>query len=411
MTGSTSLKEKPHGGGALSLAKPGPRHAERQNGVSCGDSASGALRGERSELIRVRKKRKSRKVRKFLIAVLIIDALFIVCAVGALAFYVYSIDAAMAPQGSDAQQLKSALAQDGADGAVDDASSQPFYMLVLGSDAREGDTFSRSDVMILLRVAPENGNITMVSIPRDTKVEIEGHGTQKINAAYAFGGSAGAIEAVSAFAGVPISHYAEIHFDELEELVDDLGGVWVDVPVSNDQTGSSNTGQRIDAGYQLLSGSQALAFARERYGYERGDFQRADNQKLIAQAVVRQVLDQQPIDLPYTISKLSRCITTDFSIADIVGIAQKVKSAGLSFYSATVPSTTETIDGISYTITLDDEWGQMMARVEEGDDPNAAAGAAAASGAVAVPDASGTMGERAALDFPHSETLEGETDL
>lgn len=155
---------------------------------------------------------------------------------GAFALYLHSLDSAMGFKSQeDKDSMRAAMLKTN---PVEDK-SQAFYMLVLGSDARVNDATSRSDVMILLRVDPTKGKITMVSIPRDTKVEIEGHGTQKINAAYAFGGAAGAVTAVSQFAGVPISHYAEVHFDELEQLVDDLGGVWVDVPVSNNQTGAS----------------------------------------------------------------------------------------------------------------------------------------------------------------------------
>ncbi len=316
--------------------------------------------------------------------------LVLAAAGAAFGLYLNSLNQSMAPKGDDAWQLKSALVGD----AQSQDRSQPFYMLVLGSDAREGDTVSRSDVMILLRVDAANGKVTMVSIPRDTKVEIEGQGTQKINAAYAFGGAAGAVKAVSEIAGVPISHYAEIHFDELQELVDDLGGVWVDVPVSNNQTGASNTGERIDAGYQLLSGEQALAFARERYGYERGDFQRADNQKLVAQAIMKQVLDQQPTQLPGTVSKLAQCVTTDLSVADVVSLALTMQSAGqTTFYSATVPSTTATENGVSYTITLEDEWKAMMARVDIGGNPN---------GTGEVP----SQAEQAAANTPN--TSEGE---
>ena len=344
-----------HGGGRSSAQSP-----VRYPGGACPSSAN-------PDVIRVRKKHKSHKARKRALIALAAVLAVLALAGTALGLYVHSLDAAMAPKdGDDPWQLKSALAGGGETQEKD----QPFYMLVLGSDAREGDVTSRSDVMILLRVDPAGGKVTMVSIPRDTKVEIEGHGTQKINAAYAFGGAAGAVSAVSEMAGVPISHYAEIHFSELEQLVDDLGGVWVDVPVSNDQTGASNTGQRIDAGYQLLSGEQALAFARERYGYERGDFQRADNQKLVAQAIVKQVLDQQPAQLPGTVSRLAQCVTTDFSVADIVSLALSMQQTGVTFYSATVPSTTATEDGVSYTITLEDEWRAMMARFDVGGDPN-----------------------------------------
>lgn len=286
---------------------------------------------------------------------------------GAFALYLHSLDSAMGFKSQeDKDSMRAAMLKTN---PVEDK-SQAFYMLVLGSDARVNDATSRSDVMILLCVDPTKGKITMVSIPRDTKVEIEGHGTQKINAAYAFGGAAGAVTAVSQFAGVPISHYAEVHFDELEQLVDDLGGVWVDVPVSNNQTGASNTGQKLNSGYQLLNGSQALAFARERYGYTRGDFQRADNQKLVAQAIVKQVLDQQPTELPGTIQELAGCVTTDLSVSDIASLAQQFQSTGVTFYSATVPSTTQTIDGVSYTITVQDKWDEMMGLVNQGKDPS-----------------------------------------
>ena len=201
-------------------------------------------------------------------------------------------------------------------------------------------------------------------------VKIEGYGTQKINAAYSYGGTAGAVSAVSKFAGVPMSRCAVIHFDELKQLVDDLGGIWVDVPVSNDETGASNTGQQINAGYQLLNGEQALAFDRERYGYTRGDFQRADNQKLVVQAIVKQVLEQQPTELPGTIQKLAECVTVNYSVSDLIALAQQFQSTGVTFYSATVPSTTATIDGVSYTITIQDKWDEMMELVKQGKDPS-----------------------------------------
>ena len=100
------------------------------------------------------------------------------------------------------------------------SNEDPFYMLLLGSDAREYSNDARSDVMILARVDATEGTLHLISIPRDTMVEIEGHGVQKVNAAYSFGGPSEAVQVVSEFAGVPISHYAEIHFDEFIELIE-----------------------------------------------------------------------------------------------------------------------------------------------------------------------------------------------
>ena len=88
-----------------------------------------------------------------------------------------------------------------------------YYVGIFGSDARKGETASRSDVTMLARIDPDKGVVDLVSVPRDTMIELEGHGTQKINAALAFGGPAGAVRALSAFAGVPITHYVEVHFE------------------------------------------------------------------------------------------------------------------------------------------------------------------------------------------------------
>lgn len=338
-----------------------------------GSTASGQANGLRpapdltktEDIIRVRKKPSRGK------KAVLVTLLALVCVLGlaggAAALYLNSLNQALSFDDKEEEsQLRAALAA-----PTPEAKEKPFYLLLLGSDAREGDEASRSDVMILLRVDPEKGQLTMVSIPRDTMVDLPGYGRSKINAAYAYGGASGAVEAVKKFTGVPISHYAEIHFQELEQLVDALGGVWVNVPVTNDQTGSSNSGMRLDAGEQLLNGEQALAFARERYGYERGDFQRADNQKILLQAIIKKVLSLSPIDLPGTIQQLASCVTTDYSVTDIIALAQKFQGAGsIAFYSATVPSSTMTLDSVSYVVTDQAAWTDMMQRVNAGADPN-----------------------------------------
>lgn len=107
---------------------------------------------------------------------------------------------------------------------------------------------------MLARVDTETGTVHLVSVPRDMMVEIEDHGTQKINAALAFGGPAGAVRALSAFAGVPITHYVELRFEQLVELVDRLGGVTVDVP---EGFTSDTSGITLAAGTQTLNGEEA----------------------------------------------------------------------------------------------------------------------------------------------------------
>lgn len=246
------------------------------------------------------------------------------------------------------------------------SAEDPFYVLILGSDARESDSGSRSDVIMLARVDPSSGSVSLVSIPRDTMVTINGS-TQKINAAYAHGGSAMAVRAVSEFAGVPISHFVSVHFEELEEIVDMLGGVWVDIP---ENISAGNGGMSFKAGNQLLTGQQALAYARERYTVSGGDFGRAQAQRQIVEAVIRQVLASSPVELPGLISQLANCITTDLSVTDIVGYAQEFLGKDLTVYSAICPSYTLSQDGVSYVATMFDEWKRMMQLVDAGLDPN-----------------------------------------
>ena len=117
--------------------------------------------------------------------------------------------------------------------------NQPFYMLLLGSDSREGSGTStnateqgdqqRSDVIMLARIDAPNKQVTLVTVPRDTPYTMPDGSVQKINETYNVGGAALTIKAVSEVTGVPISHYANVHISELEAIVDSLGGIEVHV--------------------------------------------------------------------------------------------------------------------------------------------------------------------------------------
>ena len=318
------------------------------------------------ELVRVRKKRKKHgKAKKIVLIVLAVLVVLCVAVGAAVALYMNSISDSMKMDSQQQSELDSVL--------TESTVQEPYYVLLLGSDARETDATSRSDTMILVRIDANVGKATLVSIPRDTKVEIEGHGTQKINAAYAFGGPAGAVQAVENLSGIEISHYAEIHFDELETAVDQLGGIWVDVPVSNNQTGASHSKYEFNEGLQKMNGEQVLAFARERYGYNEGDFQRAENQRIVVQSLADTVLSLPATELPGAVQSLASCVSTDYDINELISLAQTFQQAEhYYFYSAMVPSTTQTIDGVSYAITLEDEWAGMMQMVDTGQDPSKA---------------------------------------
>lgn len=303
-------------------------------------------------------KKKMSKGKK--IALSIVGALVVVLlgVGGALAWWVSGVGNSMGFEDeTQMNDLQDALATANKDEA--------FYMLVLGSDAL-GDETSRSDVIMLSRIDPATGTVHLVSIPRDTMVTIEGYGTQKINAAYAYGGPALAVKTVSEFAGVPISHYAEVHFDELESLVDTLGGVTVNVPQG---FSVGYGGISFSTGEQTLSGKEALAFARDRTHVAGGDFGRAQAQRLVAEAIIKEVLATPATELPGVIGEAAGCVSTDMGLTDIIDLALSVQGKGLTLYSAACPSYTKNVNGVSYVCTMFDEWKTMMQLVDAGLDP------------------------------------------
>lgn len=247
--------------------------------------------------------------------------------------------------------------------------NEPFYVLLLGSDSRDADDFtgSRTDTNILTRVDPVNKVVTMVSIPRDTKIDLPGYGTQKFNASHAFGGIPGVIREASKLCGVEISHYVEIGFDGVIDLVDSIGGVEVDVPY---YINDADAWVEIQPGYQTLSGWDALGFARSR-AYADGDFTRTSNQRILIQAIVDKVLNFNMTQMERAIRSGAKIVDTDMSLIDIFSLALAFKD-GFTMYSIMVPSTTGMIGDASYVFCDYEGLANVMKAVEAGKDPNEA---------------------------------------
>jgi LCP family protein required for cell wall assembly len=149
---------------------------------------------------------------------------------------------------------------------------QPVTVLVLGYDHRswEKDQTSRSDTMILMRLDPKRKSLTVLSMPRDMRVDIPGHGENKINAAYSFGGATLALETVRSVLNVKINYLITVNFTGFRRVVTDVGGVYIDVERryfnQNGQPGSGDyTNIDLKAGYQKLNGPDALAYVRYRH--------------------------------------------------------------------------------------------------------------------------------------------------
>jgi LCP family protein required for cell wall assembly len=159
---------------------------------------------------------------------------------------------------------------------------EPVFVLIVGNDARPGDLVSRGDALQLVGVNPGTGQGTILNIPRDVYVPIPGRGTDKINAAHTFGGPVAQANAVAAMVGVPIPYVISTGFDGFMQMVDELGGVDVDVPMSMADPAS---GAYFSAGTNQMLGGEALAFARNR-NVQGGDFTRSHNQGLLILAAL-----------------------------------------------------------------------------------------------------------------------------
>jgi LCP family protein required for cell wall assembly len=296
---------------------------------------------------------------KFAIGLSIPVALILAVVIAAFGFMM-SIDSKLAIDPVEMGDLEQALAPKAAD------PQEPYYVLVLGSDAREGDTVSRSDTIMLCRLDPETKRVSILSIPRDTKVELEGYGTQKINAAMVYSGPAGAVDAVSDFVGVNISHVVMIDFEGFVDVVDELGGVTINVP-----SYSSYNGIELQPGVQTLTGEQALTFVRDRKNYNLGDFQRGANQRTFLKAVVKKVLQAPATDIPGLVNSLAGGARTDLTTTQFIDLALSFQGmdADADMYVGQVPSTTATIDGVSYVITIEDEWAPVREKYVNGTVP------------------------------------------
>ncbi len=322
------------------------------------------------EYLRVQRlKRKKGRRKKALLITLIVVAVLLLGGAGAAWAYYASLEGSL-HKNVDENLLDSLT--------VNDSPSDPFYMLLIGSDKSAdrdesgefGETY-RTDSMILVRVDPKDKKVTMVSIPRDTKVNLPGYGYQKINAAYAFGGAGGAVDAVSELAGVKINHYAEVDFDGFRAVVDALGGIDVEVPM---EINDDEAGGHVDAGLHTLNGEEALILARSRHTYDdygAGDNMRAANQRLILSAIVKKVMASDVGTLTSTVSTLANYVTTDFSVASIVGLAQNLQGidAENNVYTASVPTTSSYEDDIWWEVVNTTEWQTMMKRVDQGLSP------------------------------------------
>jgi LCP family protein required for cell wall assembly len=233
-------------------------------------------------------------------------------------------------------------------------------ILVLGSDARPAGTKepganvggpSRSDVMMLVRTG--GGHAGRLSIPRDTLVDVPGHGLGKINSAYYFGGPALAIQTVKQFLGIQVNHVLLINFTNFPQLVDAMGGVTYtgSCVVSYISGGFRNGGftLRLQSGTHHLDGAQALALARTRENHcnpRENDLTRELRQQKLLLDMKSQMLSLSGfIRLPWIGWALPQAIETDMGAPTLAGVLASMELAGNAKTALLSPTGAEVYNG------------------------------------------------------------------
>lgn len=234
----------------------------------------------------------------------------------------------------------------------------PNTILVLGGDARQKGNAepgasvggpSRSDSILLMRVG--GGKSARLSIPRDTVVNIPGHGRAKINAAYAVGGPSLAIQTVEQFLGIDVNHLVEVNFGNFGAFIDALGGI--NVPTgcvrSDINGGRSNGGYslRLRAGKNHLSGKQALALARTRHNDckpAENDLTRAKRQQHILAAIKGRLVSPATFfRAPWVAWQAPKAIRSDMGGPTLLGLFGAVQIGGNAQTRVLKPSGFETL--------------------------------------------------------------------
>jgi LCP family protein required for cell wall assembly len=263
-----------------------------------------------------------------------------------------------------------------------DSASEPSTFLIIGSDSRanlpsdfEGSFGNfggaRADVIMLLQVIPREDRAQLISIPRDFRVEVEGHGTQKVNAAYAYGGASLLVSTLRRATGLPIHHYVEVDFVGFAAIVDEVGGVSLNFPYP---ARDRKSGFHVEAGRQLLGGEMALAYARSRsyqelrngtwVSVDANDIGRTHRQQQLVFGILSRM--KRPSTLTQAddiVRSFGAYLEVDAALIDrgVVDLGWELRGLRAeNIEAATLPTTTQIIGGIYYEVPTEPEATSML---------------------------------------------------
>lgn len=275
-----------------------------------------------AERIRVRVRKKKNK-RKIIFKRIVLLFLLLIVGAGAFAGYklfntIYAVDRTYDElERGDKSKLRENVVE---------INQEPFSILFMGiENYSTGGEDGHSDSLILATLDPKSKSMKMMSIPRDTRTEIAGQNglTTKITHAYNYGGKEATIETVEDLFDIPIDYYATVDFSGFKDVVNEMGGIEVDVPFDFTEKSdvSKNKSLEFTEGPMHLNGEEALAFARMRKQDPRGDFGRNDRQKQVIAAAIDQMSKPQNLsNIDNITSAASKNIETNIRITQALGL-------------------------------------------------------------------------------------------
>ncbi|MCK4323895.1 MAG: LCP family protein, partial [Armatimonadetes bacterium] len=262
-------------------------------------------------------------------------------------------------------------------------------VLLLGCD--DVEDVRRADTIMVLFLNPRLKRAALLSIPRDSRVHIPGHGLDRINHAYAFGEAELAQQTVEQFLGITVDYYAQVGFDAFVEAVDELGGVDIEVPdpfgrgkgmVKHTYYDSIN----LKPGYQHLDGKQALQFVRYRND---SDIERGKRQQQLLRALVDQKLNiMNSHRLLAAGSKIIEQLNTDidwYAAYDFLRVLRQIPASGIMI--GTVPIADTSINGVYYGEVREYDLRQLLGEINDH-----LSGVRRLAGTIEVCNGSGTAG-------------------
>lgn len=208
-------------------------------------------------------------------------------------------------------------------------------LLLIGIDARPGEKTGRSDTMMIVTLDPDDNTIKLTSLMRDLYVEIPGYKNNRLNSAYVFGGPELLMQTIEVNFGVHIENYIAVNFSMLGTLIDAIGGLTLTVEsnyykdrinavikMDNKVLGIDvNDGLLKEAGEQLMTGKQAQAYARYRYGTKDGDFGRTARQREVITKIFEKLSSLSALELMKLVVDNASNVYTNLSVSDLASFA------------------------------------------------------------------------------------------